>query len=100
MIITESQITPDTLNNLPKKAEGMDFIGKVKLLEEAKATKKSVEIVMNNKEVLTGYVNDVYKTMQGVHNVQIVSNAFGAHYLILDISKIQEIKIIIESIFS
>jgi len=100
VIITESQITPDALNNLPKKAEGMDFIGKVKLLEEAKTTRQRVEIVLNNKEMISGNVNDLFKTMQGLQSVEILSDDLSARHRILDISKIQEIRIIIESIFS
>ena len=100
VILVENQINPDTLNNLPKKAEGMDFLGKLKLIEEAKANQQRVEIVINDKEKVLGYVLDLWKTIQGAQIVEISLEKPNAGCRILDISKIQTLRIIMDSIFS
>jgi len=85
---------------LPRKAEGMDFIGKVKLLEEAKSNRQCVEIIVNDKERLIGRVSNLWKSTKGSQYVDIIPENSEDRYLIFDISKIQQLKIIVESIFS
>lgn len=100
VIITDAQINPDTLNNLPRKAEGMDFTGKIKVLEEAKTNRQTVAIVMNDKERIEGQVADLWKSAHGSQCVEIITEEPGKRYRVLNVSKIQELQIIIESIFS
>lgn len=100
LILSQTQVTPESLNNLPKKAEGMDFLGKVKLLEEAKANGSLVEIVMNDGASLTGHVRNLRRGLPGIQSVEIYYTTNTATYCILEISKIQRLKIVMESIFS
>ena len=101
VILNEKQLDPATVNKTVKEIRGLDFLRKVKFLEEAKLQKHLLEITTNDKDVVVGYVETVWKNFKDNTIVKIYNDmANSSKIKYIDVSQILKIKVVIQSIFS
>lgn len=101
VILNEKQLDPATVNRTVREIRGLDFLRKVKFLEEAKLQKHLLEITINDKDVVVGYVESVWKNFKDNTIVRIdddMTNSPKIKYI--DVSQILKIKVVVQSIFS
>lgn len=101
VILVEQQLTSDAIHNKIKEIGAFDFLGKIKMLEEAKLYKNLLEITLNDNKVMRGYVSNIFKTSNGIGQVQIVDDEeYPKEKSILNVSQILKLKLVLNSIFS
>ena len=101
VVLTEKQLDPLTIHKTQREIKAFDFLGKLKFLEEAKNQKYLLEITTSNKNIITGYVEDLLKNIN--NNVVIEINDDSSRYSntkYIDVSQILKIKVVVQSIFS
>lgn len=101
LVLTEQQISSATINKKVRRAGALDFLGKIRLLEDVMKDKTFVEIVMMDKKTITGTVDELWKSYPDIQMVRIITeDADGRHSYNLHVSKIFTVKTVINSIFS
>ena len=101
VILNEKQLDPATIHKTGREIKAFDFLGKVKFLEEAIAKEYLLEITTNDKNVMVGYVDDIWKNIR--ENTVIKLDDNSSPYpkdRYIDVSQILKIKLVIQSIFS
>ncbi|MGP1438924.1 MAG: hypothetical protein ACTTKH_07625 [Treponema sp.] len=99
VILTENQLNPATINTKAREVKAFDFLGKIKFLEEAKTQKYLLEITMNDKSIIIGYIEEMWKNFKENTIVQITDDVYSK-FQYLDVSQILKIKVVIQSIFT
>ena len=102
VVLIENQVSSDAVNAQVRIAVGRDFLGKVKLLEEAKERKLKVEVTLITEKTISGLVYNMWKTFNKTKYMVEVIERFEERYDVhtIDVSQILKIKIIATSIFS
>ena len=101
MVVVEEQVNSSTINNRTREVGALDFFGKIKLLEEARDKKTTLEITLTNNNIIVGHVISIFKTTYGTCEVIIINDAFlQSKQYNLSVSTISKIKEIADSIFS
>ena len=101
VILDEKQLNPATIHKTPREIKAFDFLGKVKFLEEARTQGYLLEITTNDKEVVVGYVDVIWKNIKDNTVVRIDDNSsHSSNSKYIDVSQILKIKVVVQSIFS
>lgn len=101
VVVVEEQINSSTINSKTRSVGALDFFGKIKLLEEAREKKTTLEISLADNTTITGRVDAIVKTTHGTCEVLIISDVcLKDEYYHLNVSTILKIKEIASSIFS
>jgi|GEM_PF-1201050 len=101
VVVVEEQVNSSTINNRTREVGALDFFGKIKLLEEARDKKTTLEITLTNNNIIVGHVISIFKTTYGTCEVIIINDAFlQSKQYNLNVSTISKIKEIADSIFS
>ena len=70
-------------------------------LEEAKAQEYLLEVTTNDKKVVVGYVEELWKNFKGNTVVRLDSDAYySIDSKYIEVSQILKIKVVVQSIFS
>ena len=73
----------------------------MKFLEEAKAKEYLLEITTNDKNVMVGYVDDIWKNIRENTFIKLDDNSSPyPKDRYIDVSQILKIKLVVQSIFS
>ena len=101
VVLTEKQLLPTTIHRIAREINAFDFLGKVKFLEEAKAQEYLLEVTTNDKKVVVGYVEELWKNFKGNTVVRLDSDAYySIDSKYIEVSQILKIKVVVQSIFS
>ena len=101
VILSEKQLESATIHRHVREIKAFDFLGKVKFLEEAKTQKYLLEVTTNDKKVVVGYVEGLWKNFNGNTVVRLdIDGLYTNDIKYFDVSQILKIRVVVQSIFS